>query len=506
MADVARWCLCDSERAPVKLSPCHKAALWALHFGLAGSLEMEILSDDFKDAPPPDVAPLVSASTSRALPLAPREPASIDTASAAKRTLLREAAALLKVQGGDLSRVGLDVLPDADPLLVGKRMRSSTRDFEFLRMLPAAGAPAAAVASHVNRKRRLILEAWQEWGAAGGLSPLGISDRVFVGPGGARLNTPYNADWENEREFLAVLPFVVVRACVGLADPDDKLMLGNLSEMDQNRLRALHLEAQRANAAFEASWEVDKACTARAVATVLLLSTSGSFFCDDVPPEVEIAGNNARLDAESGEEPDSIEAEHERAANWRARLIACAQTTTPEGAVERPVWECNDGDGDRCYHPDDGPMAIDRASFAACGEVLRIPLKWNCAPDISLAKQVRMMGEYHAAMANAHGLAGLEALQRAYDSPNLRMTAIRSIAHPSAHVWLDFMSPAQDRAKYQQFHENELLTCDGCFEVRDASALFTCTGCRIARYCGPACQKKAWPLHKRGCSGANHGA
>ncbi|KAJ7471929.1 ankyrin repeat-containing domain protein [Mycena latifolia] len=40
-------------------------------------------------------------------------------------------------------------------------------------------------------------------------------------------------------------------------------------------------------------------------------------------------------------------------------------------------------------------------------------------------------------------------------------------------------------------------SCDAC--GNSTASLKNCSRCRIARYCSPECQKKAWPLHKKTC-------
>uniref|UniRef100_A0A8C9W9B6 [histone H3]-lysine(4) N-trimethyltransferase n=1 Tax=Scleropages formosus TaxID=113540 RepID=A0A8C9W9B6_SCLFO len=40
-------------------------------------------------------------------------------------------------------------------------------------------------------------------------------------------------------------------------------------------------------------------------------------------------------------------------------------------------------------------------------------------------------------------------------------------------------------------------TCANCFSRKET--LLRCSGCKTARYCNPACQRQAWPEHKREC-------
>ena len=41
--------------------------------------------------------------------------------------------------------------------------------------------------------------------------------------------------------------------------------------------------------------------------------------------------------------------------------------------------------------------------------------------------------------------------------------------------------------------------CDGCGRPETEVRLRTCDGCLVARYCGSACAKAAWPAHKAEC-------
>jgi hypothetical protein len=41
--------------------------------------------------------------------------------------------------------------------------------------------------------------------------------------------------------------------------------------------------------------------------------------------------------------------------------------------------------------------------------------------------------------------------------------------------------------------------CDGCGRPETEVRLRTCDGCLVARYCGNACAKAAWPAHKAEC-------
>jgi len=41
--------------------------------------------------------------------------------------------------------------------------------------------------------------------------------------------------------------------------------------------------------------------------------------------------------------------------------------------------------------------------------------------------------------------------------------------------------------------------CDGCGRPETEVRLRTCDGCLLARYCGNACAKAAWPAHKAEC-------
>jgi len=41
--------------------------------------------------------------------------------------------------------------------------------------------------------------------------------------------------------------------------------------------------------------------------------------------------------------------------------------------------------------------------------------------------------------------------------------------------------------------------CDGCGRPETEVRLRTCDGCLLARYCGNACAKAAWPAHKVEC-------
>jgi len=41
--------------------------------------------------------------------------------------------------------------------------------------------------------------------------------------------------------------------------------------------------------------------------------------------------------------------------------------------------------------------------------------------------------------------------------------------------------------------------CDGCGRAETEVRLCTCDGCLLARYCGNACAKAAWPAHKAEC-------
>ncbi|TEB22362.1 hypothetical protein FA13DRAFT_1778853, partial [Coprinellus micaceus] len=46
--------------------------------------------------------------------------------------------------------------------------------------------------------------------------------------------------------------------------------------------------------------------------------------------------------------------------------------------------------------------------------------------------------------------------------------------------------------------DDELQT--GCFGVGDGVDLKRCTGCKIVRYCTPACQTRDWTFHKHECN------
>lgn len=497
VADLARWCLCEGEPVPTSLSLFHKAALWALHFNFAGALCCEIDTD----APfsPPDPAPPVE-----------RQP---DGAAASweasvtwnKGEVLRESAALVAAQGGDLAACGLDILPHAAERGGGAAsgVGRTTRRPNFLsvvrRALPAprdAPPPAVVLPSHHNRLRRLLLEAWQAWGGAGGLLPLGYPAEDFTVPGGGLLRRlAITAEGMGKDEMRALLPLVTTRAAVGLFDSDERLLIGPLKEHDIQRIRMVLSLAERANEEYEAAWSADKARTARDYTVVSLLSRTGSLWGSDVDPETEWEGDQAR-DPEGGGElrpcnARTEAAEHREATRSFARLYA-------EGEAEPHASDCRDGVADpRGGHPDGGPTEMDRAAFASgpLGE----PLAWGCTPRISERREVRMVGEFHAAMEALYGGAGAAALEAAYDSPQLRLTAIRAISHPAAPVWLDFTSPLEDRRAFQQRRAEERLACDHCSAVCDAGALHTCSGCRVARYCGRACQKRAWPTHKPVC-------
>ena len=495
VADLARWCLCEGEPVPKSLSLFHKAALWALHFNFAGALECEIDTDT--PFGPPDPSPSVDRRLGG--------PASSWEASVTwnKAEILRESAALVAAQGGDTAALGLDVLPHAaergDGAASGAGM--GRRRLSFLsamrRALPAPrDAPPPAVPSHYNRLRRLLLEAWQAWGGAGGLSPLRLPAEVFAEPGGGALRRlAITADGMGSDEMRALLPLVVVRAVVGLGDSDEGLLLGRLKVEDAQRMRALLGLAERANTDYEAAWRADKARTARDVAVVSLLSRTGSLWGSDVDPETEWEGDRAREPEDSELHPCDA---HSRAAEYRESTRAFA-TLHADGEAEPHASDCRDGVADLLGgHPNGGPTQMDRAAFAsgALGE----PLAWGCTQRISERREARMVGEFHAAMEALHGGgAGAAALEAAYDSPRLRLAAIRAISHPAAPVWLDLTPPFEERRALQQRRAEELLSCDLCSAVCDAGALHLCSGCRVARYCGRACQKRAWPTHKPVC-------
>ena len=42
-------------------------------------------------------------------------------------------------------------------------------------------------------------------------------------------------------------------------------------------------------------------------------------------------------------------------------------------------------------------------------------------------------------------------------------------------------------------------TCGYCGEKEANTKLRSCSACMVARYCGPACSKAAWPSHKAAC-------
>lgn len=43
------------------------------------------------------------------------------------------------------------------------------------------------------------------------------------------------------------------------------------------------------------------------------------------------------------------------------------------------------------------------------------------------------------------------------------------------------------------------VKCLYCHVLKPTNELKKCSGCKIAVYCSPACQKEDWPLHKRAC-------
>lgn len=496
VADLARWCLCDFEPVPVKLSLPHKAALWALYFTFEGrGLQVEIDSQDVgctDSAPaptPPSVAPR------------PDDPSIAALSGASLRDMLRQTAALIEAEGGDLTGAGLAVLPDA-VTSIGRpaRQRRSPASFQqlLLRALPDQGDPKVlhhALPSPLNRYRRLLLEAWLEHAADGGLGALGLPGRIFSRPGGEKRRLGISYADMTTGDCWVMLPLVTVRAINGLVDGDDGLLLGYLQETDAPRMRALLAVARDANASFEASWEKDKSCTSRAAAVVQLLSRAGSFSGDDVDPEIEREGEASEdsskrtaLDVSTGVE------------RFRRALIEFSQRAV--SATERPVWDCV------CdKHSSHGVTAADVAVFSACGEVFGECLGVGVATTLSQRKLQRMLGEYHAAMEAMHGRAELSEtqgrpsqLERAYGTPHLRLAAIRAIAHPAACVYLDLASPLESRQAAKRSLLSTVNSCSRCGAVCAVGGLSACSACKVARYCGRACQKADWPSHKPVCA------
>lgn len=501
VADVARWCLCDGESAPAKLSLPHKAALWALYFNFEGrGLRVEIdLQDEIKRFSYP-------------VPVSPTPPSQSGTSSlmtlseSYMRDMLRHTAALVEAEGGDLAGAGLSVLPEAAPS-AGRPMRDLACPSKFFQLLwrvlphPQAGEVAVRpLPSSENRYRRLLLEAWLEHIAEGSLVALGLPTRLFIGPSGEKRHPLISYADMTAEDCSVVLPLVTVRAINGLVDSDEGLLLGYLRETNTHRIRTLVAIAQDANATFEASWDKDKSCTSRAAAVVQLLSRAGSFWGEDVNPETEREG-----EAANGAPKRTAVDVLTNAAHFRRALVEFSQRSVC--ATERPVWECASGGG-RVLPSGVGPTAADVAAFSACGETFGESLSMGVAATLSERKLHRMMGEYHAAMEAMHGSAESNAvpgpdtlLARAYDTPYLRLAAIRSIAHPAASVHLDVLSPLETRRAAKQSLLSEINSCSHCKVERAAGELSACAACKVARYCGRACQKAAWPAHKHVCAG-----
>ncbi|GJE89739.1 hypothetical protein PsYK624_058450 [Phanerochaete sordida] len=43
-------------------------------------------------------------------------------------------------------------------------------------------------------------------------------------------------------------------------------------------------------------------------------------------------------------------------------------------------------------------------------------------------------------------------------------------------------------------------SCNNCSQPSSKVTLKACSGCRMVRYCSAACQREAWPRHKRSCA------
>lgn len=72
-------------------------------------------------------------------------------------------------------------------------------------------------------------------------------------------------------------------------------------------------------------------------------------------------------------------------------------------------------------------------------------------------------------------------------------TPVPAAAPPSAAA---AATPAPATTSVPQQHQR---TCGGCGAV-DAQHVFKlCAACKAVRYCGDACQKRAWPQHKQAC-------
>jgi len=48
----------------------------------------------------------------------------------------------------------------------------------------------------------------------------------------------------------------------------------------------------------------------------------------------------------------------------------------------------------------------------------------------------------------------------------------------------------------------DTIKCSACATASQVSTLQICSGCRVTAYCGPACQREHWRVHKKECKGA----
>ena len=546
LVDVARWTLCADAHAPAVLSAGHVAALWATFYWFGGKIDVEI-----------DDVGVTEVDAARAGVVAPPRPplnvqerrASIEDMMARGRLHeMHERATAVRAEGGDIAALGLADLPPIppEPISKGLHRRSPPPDVvtRMLSLIAPRGTRGCspALPSPWNRARRVVVDAHAEYVRA-------------TMPRGTLL--AINADDGDSGTARFMLNFAF-RGLFGELG-NEALLNGHVSIGDVARLRRLQALARTLNAAYDATLAADPAMLARDYADLLIFSRHGTFLSAPAPePEasaVEALAADIALwekrDKARGVDthkewaclPNLSDLEHHRPAAVRADGAAqrqyyidvanLAAKLSVEGVPERPLHECVaeharscGGSGERASpgkddnddaaagataHYEERAAAEAAILTASCGFLL--PIFKEGSIDV-LKRDVlkrsrfqRMLGEYHAAMARMHGGAGEDALERAYDSFDARIAAVRSIEHPVAAAWLELNPPAKRAADVRADADRVGMQCAGCEEYFALDALSVCAACKFARYCSVSCQRADWKKrHKTICAVMRTGA
>ena len=90
---------------------------------------------------------------------------------------------------------------------------------------------------------------------------------------------------------------------------------------------------------------------------------------------------------------------------------------------------------------------------------------------------------------------GLEVLQKSRDLNDGGQRAL--VKFIKKHIKCECLDKAYANSK--RTSPLSMSRCHHCHIQKERSSLLLCGSCKVDQYCSPACQKAAWPAHKKGC-------